>query len=108
MRRLRWPAPGAVGCHSHRLIVRHRPGPGSQTVPEIFKISVSECQNDLTKPRYRFGVWQWVGGHGDGAPGPAPGLGLQMSQQGVTDVVLSQGSRVKRDGVVGGRELMEK
>ena len=48
-----------------------------------------------------------MGGHGDGALVPAPCLGLQMSQQSVADVVLSQGPGVQRDGVVGGRELMD-
>ena len=106
MRRPGWRAPGAEGCHSHRLAVRPRPGPGSQTVPGD-EMWVRDYQSFLTKQRYRFGVWQWMGGHSNGAPVPAPGLGLQMSQQSVADVVLSQGSRVQRDGVVGGRELMD-
>ena len=105
MMRRGWPAPGAEGCHSHRSAVRPRPGPGSQTVPGD-KNRVRDC-DFLIKAHYRLGVWQWVGGDSDGAPVPAPGLGLQMSQQGVADVVLSQGPRVKRDGVVGGRELMD-
>ena len=67
---------------------------------------VSFVHKFLNKRRYRFGVWERMGGHGDGAPIPAPGPGLQMSQQSVADVVLSQGSRVQRDGVIGGRELM--
>ena len=64
---------------------------------------VRECH--ATKFRYRLWVWQGVGGHSDGAPVPAPRLGLQVPQQGVADVVLSQGPRVQGDGVVGGREL---